>query len=587
MKDMIEIPMRDGVILSGRIYFPDLPKEDLPAILIRTPYFIPNSEWRWFPEEFAAFLSNGYVVLFNNERGRYWSEGEYTFLAGAKNDGYDVIEWIVQQSWSNGKVGTWGCSSSAEHQLGLMTEDHPAHAAAIPIAPGSGIGQVNGLHPQGYFYRGGVFQMPWVRWYYQYGFNEFPGFGDDLTREDKLRLSRFYNLWAEKPDVDWYRALRELPLNNLVNNLGGLHSDYSDFITRLPGDTAWHNTDFVNEGDTFGVPALWINSWYDVSFGPASMEIFNYAQEHAAGNEAATNQFMIISATDHCAQGRETEAYYYGDRFLGDARFDYTDLYIKWFDHWLKGEDNGITTRPEIRLYTMGKHDWESFDAWPPENAEEMALYLYSDGNANTKFGDGYLSSEYPDKSQTDSFVSDPSNPVPSLGDNDWGMIPENRSGSYDQAPNETRRDVLVYTTAILEKPVQVTGPVKVIVHLSADVKDTDLAAKLVDVYPDGRAFNVAESIQRVRYRNGYNQPELMKEGEVYKVEIGPLLTSNMFKEGHRIRLEIAGSNFPRFARNLNTGGNNFDEEKMRVAHIAIHHGPEYPSRMELSVIPE
>ncbi len=455
----------------------------------------------------------------------------------------------------------------------------------IPMAAGAGIGEVGGFHPQGMFYRGGVMQMPWFRWYYQYGFNEFPTFPGELIRDDRIRLNRFYDLWAEKPDVNWERAIRELPLMNLIDNVGGLKSDFSQFIQQLPNDLAWHDVEFAGDRDMFGVPSLTINSWYDISFGPSSMALFNHMQNNAFDHESAENQFMVISATNHCSQSTETKEYYYGDRFLGDASFDYLELYIQWFDYWLKGINNGVTHREKIQLYTMGKNKWEYFSQWPPEDAQDVIFYLSSKGQANSKFGDGKLVTQQSSESDFDSFIYDPSNPVPSLGDNDWGMIPELRSGSFDQSPIEIRNDVLVYSTSVLEEDIQVTGPVKVIIYLSSVVKDTDITAKLVDVYPDGRAFNVTESIQRVRWRDGYENPTFMEKGEVYKVEIGPLLTSNMFKKGHKIRLEISSSNFPRFARNLNTGGNNYDETDWMIAHNKVHHSMEYPSRVILSVV--
>ncbi len=586
MVDMVEIPMRDGVSLIARIYFPDLPKRDLPAILIRSPYFMPRSDFRWFANEMAVFLQNGYVIVVNNERGRYWSEGEYTFLAGAKNDGYDVIEWISQQDWSNGKVGTWGCSSSAEHQLGLATRDHPAHAAMIPMCAGAGIGEIGNYHPQGMFYRGGVVQMPWVRWYFQYGFNEFPGFGGNLSRDDRLRLSRFYPLWTEKPEVNWSEALRHLPFMDQIEALGGLHSDFRRFVQQLPDDPAWHQVEFASEKDSFGVPALHFNAWYDISFGPSSLALFKHMRTHAFDEEAAKNQFMVISATNHCQQTVETENYFYGDRFLGDARFDYFQLYVDWFDHWLKGIDNGVSERSRYQIYTMGKNQWEYFEQWPPASAEEINYYLSSESGANSLYGDGILTTTIPSEDGFDIYLYNPANPVPSIGDNDWGMIPEIRSGSYDQSPVEVRTDVLVYTSPVQEKGVQATGPVRIILFLSSDARDTDLTAKLVDVYPDGKAYNVAESIQRVRWREGYDQPVLMEEGEVYRVEVGPLLTSNLFKKGHRIRLEVSSSNFPRFERNLNTGGNNYDETAGVVATNMIHLGPSTPSRMIIPGVP-
>ncbi|MEE4284531.1 MAG: CocE/NonD family hydrolase [Mariniphaga sp.] len=218
------------------------------------------------------------------------------------------------------------------------------------------------------------------------------------------------------------------------------------------------------------------------------------------------------------------------------------------------------STEKQNQLYTMGKNLWEYFNEWPPKKAKKMTMYLSSENGANTKFGDGALSQTEPIQNKHDEFIYDPANPVPSLGDNHWGYLAEMKSGSYDQSPVEIRQDVLVYSTPVLTEDLQITGPVEVILYLSSDVKDTDLTAKLVDVYPDGKAYNVAESIQRVRWREGYKKPVFMEEGNVYKMEIGPLLTSNQFKKEHQIRIEISSSNFPRFERNLNTGGNNYDK---------------------------
>jgi putative CocE/NonD family hydrolase len=464
--------------------------------------------------------------------------------------------------------------------------DHPAHAAMIPMCAGAGIGEFDEYHPQGMFYRAGVVQMPWVRWYYQYGFNEFPIFKGELTREDRIRLNNFYPLWAEKPRVDWSKALRYLPLMDQIENIGGLKSDFRRFVQQLPDDSNWHKVEFVSEKDSFGVPALHINAFYDISFGPSSISLYEHMISNAYDHETAENQFMIISATNHCSQTGESKHYYYGDRFLGDARFDYYGLYIKWFDYWLKGIDNNIINRPKFQVFTMSKNKWEYFNSWPPEISEEIAYYLESNPEANTKYINGTLQLTVPKKNSYDEYKYDPANPVPSLGDNDWGMIPEVKSGSFDQSGIEFRKDVLVYSSSILKEDIQVTGFVRVIVYLSSDVKDTDLTAKLVDVYPDGKAFNVAESIQRVRWREGYEKQKFMKKGEVYEVEIGPLITSNLFKIGHQIRLEVSSSNFPRFERNLNTGGNNYDETEWLIATNRIHHGPDHPSRIILNVIP-
>lgn len=585
MVDMVGIPMRDGIKLNSRIYFPKLPRKNLPTVLVRTPYHIPTGDFTWFSTTMATFLKNGYAVVVNNERGRYWSEGDYTFLTGAKNDGYDVIEWIVNQPWSNGKVGTYGCSSSGEHQLGLATMDHPGHAAMIPAAAGAGIGKFGEYWPQGMFYRGGVVQMVWVDWYYLRGQNEFPKFNENLSWEEKQKLGRYYDLWAKKPKVDWEKTHLHLPFMNQLKSVGALNSDFDEFSQRFPNDPQWKKLDFARDNEKYGVPALHVNSWYDCSFGPSSMALFEHMKENAYDPESGENQYMIIAPTNHCGQFGATENFHYGDRYLGNAYFDYNKLYLDWFDYWLKGKDNGVLDRKQFQLFTMGKNQWEYFEEWPPAEAREKTLYLSSKTGANTKFGDGILSQSVPSLNKQDGFIYDPANPVPSLGDNDWGFLTEMKSGSFDQSPIEIRQDVLVFSSPVLKEELQITGPVKVILYLSSNAKDTDLTAKLVDVYPDGKAYNVAESIQRVRWREGYEKPVFMKSGEVYEVEIGPLLTSNLFKKGHQIRLEVSSSNFPRFERNLNTGGNNYDESEWVKANNNIHQGPEYPSRMVFYVV--
>lgn len=582
---MVGIPMRDGVELNSRIYFPPGSRENLPTVLMRTPYFFPSREEGW-AEEIATFLQNGYAVVFQNERGRYWSEGKFTYLVGARDDGYDTVEWLVDRPWSNGKVGTFGCSSSAEHQLGLATTDHPGHAAMIPMGAGAGIGTVGGYQEQGNFYRGGVWQTLWLSWYYSSGYKDFPTFRRELSREEKIRINRFYDLAAETPPVDMDEAVWGLPLMDLMDEVEGPPSDFYRFIKFLPNDPRWEQVNLVGDGDPWGVPSLWVNSWYDISMGP-NMALYNYVRNGAGDRTVAENQFAIIAATAHCDQRSETKETVIGERNIGDARFDYLNLFVDWFDYWLKGEENGVTDRPEVQLYTMGKNEWQYFENWPPAETEEVPFYFGSDEGANSRLGDGRLVRGEPSSGDgdADEFVYDPGHPVPSVGGSVCCFSEDFQPGSFDQASVELRNDILIYTTPPLEEGVQVTGPVKVILHVSSDVPDTDFTAKLIDVYPDGRAYNLAESIQRARWREGFDEPVFMEEGNVYKVEVGPLLTSNFFPAGHRIRIEISSSNFPRFARNLNTGGNNYDEAEWQTAHSRVHHTLEHPSRIVLPIV--
>ena len=295
----------------------------------------------------------------------------------------------------------------------------------------------------------------------------------------------------------------------------------------------------------------------------------------------------MIAPVGHCAYKRATEETIVGERSMGDARLDYDALTFGWFDHFLMGEDNHLLdTMPRVRYFTMGSNKWQSSDTWPPKGAAPVTFYLSSGGKANTGDGDGKLALKPAPADLPDGFTYDPMNPVPTHGGNVCCNGPSVTPGSLDQRTMETRPDILVYTTDALKEGMEVSGPVEVNLYVSSDRKDTDFTVKLIDVYPDGRAYNLDESIQRVRYREGYEgAPVWMEGGKVYKVTVGPLNTSNFFDAGHKIRIEVSSSNFPRFDRNLNTGGHNYDEATGLAAHNQVHHSKQYPSAIKLSVV--
>jgi putative CocE/NonD family hydrolase len=272
---------------------------------------------------------------------------------------------------------------------------------------------------------------------------------------------------------------------------------------------------------------------------------------------------------------------------MGDARLDYDALTYGWFDHFLKGEDNKILDNtPKVRYYTMGLNKWQTSNTWPPEGAQPMTLYLTSGGRANTLYGDGALTPGPAPTDKPDSFVFDPLNPVPSYGGNVCCTGNAVTGGAFDQRAMETRNDILVYTSEPLAEPIQVSGPVEATLYVSSDAKDTDVTIKLIDVLPDGTAYNLDETIQRLRYRNGYEKPPVwMERGKVYPVTLQPMTTSNYFPASHRIRIEISSSNFPRFDRNMNTGGRNYDETTGVVAHNSIHHSQQFASKIVLTVV--
>jgi putative CocE/NonD family hydrolase len=270
---------------------------------------------------------------------------------------------------------------------------------------------------------------------------------------------------------------------------------------------------------------------------------------------------------------------------MGDARLDYDALVYGWFDTWLKGDDDGfLDSLPKVQYFTMGSNVWQSAETWPPPGIEPETYYLSSDSGANSVFGDGLLSTTAPTAAGRDDFVYDPTFPVPSYGGNVCCTGNAIRAGSFDQRQMEARDDILVYSTEPLAEGVEVTGKIDITLYVSSDARDTDFTVKLIDVYPDGRAYNLDETIQRVRYREGYDREVFMEPGEVYEVNVSPMTTSNWFGPGHRIRIEVSSSNFPRFDRNLNTGGNNFDESEGVVANNTVHFSAEHPSRIRLPI---
>ncbi len=586
----VMMPMRDGIRLCTDIYRPKT-DEPVPVIFSRTPYNFNswgNGERRTRTAERAyEAVRRGYAYVVQNERGRYFSEGEWDILGVPLTDGYDAFTWMKNQDWCNGKIGTLGCSSTAEWQMAVAALDHPSHAAMVPMGFGAGVGRVGDYYEQGNWYRGGAVQMLFIAWLYSVEHDRFkPRIPEGATQEDLIRISRFYDLAPENPRVDMSEALAHLPVKDIIKNIHGKREIFDKMIVRKPNDPAWYEGGLYHDDMGFGVPSFWFCSWYDVSISP-NLALFNHVRNNIEDEEVADHQYLVIAPTLHCAYQRATENTIVGERNVGDARLNYDELIYGWFDWWLKGEDNDFKANtPRVQYYTMGANEWRQAEQWPPRQAEMQTFYLSSGGNANSLYGDGALTRTKPgDNAPTDAFTYDPMNPVPSYGGNVCCTGNAVKGGSFDQQKMEARNDILVYTSDPLEEGVEVTGFIESTLYVSSDAKDTDFTIKLIDVYPDGRAYNLDETIQRARYREGYDKEVFMEDGEVYKLEMTPMSTSNYFAKGHRIRIEVSSSNFPRFSRNLNTGGDNFDEEEGVVARNRVHHSGEYPSQIRLPIL--
>lgn len=585
----VMMPMRDGIRLATDIYRPKT-EEKVPIIFSRTPYNFNSwgdgKQRTRTAERALDAVKRGYAYVVQNERGRYYSEGEWDILGVPLTDGYDAFTWMREQPWSNGKIGTIGCSSTAEWQMAVAALDHPSHAAMVPQGYGAGVGRVGKINEQGNWYRGGVEQMLFFSWLYGVEHDKFkPRIPAGATQEDLIRISRFYDLAPENPAVDMAEAMKHLPIQDILKNINGKQEIFDKMIRRKPNDSAWYEGGLYHDNMELAVPSFWFASWYDVSITP-NLALFNHVRNNAKDKNIRDNQYLVIAPTLHCGYTRATENTVVGERSVGDARLNYEEQIYAWLDLWLKGEKNDFKQKtPRVQYFTMGSNKWQAAETWPPKNAKPTAYYLNSEGNANSLEGDGKLTTSKATSDKADSFVYDPMKPVPSYGGNVCCTGNAVEGGSFDQQEMEKRTDILVYTTDVLEKGVEVSGFIEATLFVSSNAKDTDFTIKIIDVYPDGTAYNLDETIQRVRYREGYDKEVFMKKGEVYQLDLTPMSTSNYFEKGHRIRIEISSSNFPRFARNLNTGGNNYDESVGVVANNKVHHSPQYISKIVLPII--
>ena len=595
----VMLPMRDGVRLATDVYRPKNATGPVPTIFVKTPYNFNYWDVRLgAPRDMSAALTavkRGYAYVQQNERGHFFSEGNYDILGAPTSDGEDAIEWITTQPWSNGKLGAIGCSSTAEWQMAVAARKPKGFASMVAQGYGAGVGRVGPWYEQGNWFRGGAVQMLFITWINGQQNQVRPMFPAGTTQEELVAASRMFDLAPQMPPVDWSKALWHLPMEDILESVNGPRGIYADsmpvptggrMIQRTPNDPAWYRGGLYNDDMPFDVPAYWFMSWYDVSVGP-NLEMFRVAREKASP-EVAAKQYAVIAPVAHCAFTRATDSTVVGERHMGDARLDYDAMTYGWFDHTLKGEQNGLLdTLPRVRYFTMGSNEWQSADAWPPPGAKPVTYYLTSGGRANTLNGDGRLVTQAPRAAARDTFTYDPMKPVPSYGGNVCCTGNAVQAGSFDQRKMEERPDILVYTTEPLKEGVEVSGPVTVTLYVESDARDTDFTVKLIDVDTEGRAYNLDETIQRMRWREGYDrEPVWMEKGKVARVTLGPLNTSNYFKPGHRIRIEVSSSNFPRFDRNLNTGGDNVSESEGVVAHNAVHHSRRHPSSVTLTVVP-
>jgi putative CocE/NonD family hydrolase len=559
----VEVKMRDGITLRADVYRPDT-SEPLPVLLQRTPY------GKAFTGTTFALMAaeRGYAVVNQDTRGRWASEGDGYPLVHEKNDGYDTVEWAAQQPWSDSKVGMFGLSYMGYTQFAAAVTHPPSLRTIIPT--------VTFCDAHSLAYRGGALALGvGVSWSLiavsSMAIMRHPG-----TDEEKDRLMG--QLIAAVDGMSLGQSFSHLPLSAIpLIGRDGLIPFLADWIAHPTPDDYWHRMNCPHESVT--IPAFHIGGWYDI-FIANTLRDFSSIRDQ--GN---TRQKLLVGPWVHGSW----------DANAGEADFGLQasafllvpdEIQLRWFDYWLKGIENGIMEEPPLRIFVMGDNRWRSENEWPLARTRYTRFYLHSGGAANSLDGDGTLAPEAPSEEPVDAFVYDPRNPVPTRGGGLCCWQAALPPGAYDQREVETRPDVLVYTTPILERDVEVTGPLEVHLWAATSAPDTDFTAKLVDVGPCGYARNIQDAIIRARYRNSLTQAEPLRPGEVYEYTIDLGATSNVFKAGHRIRLEISSSNFPRFDRNPNTGHAIGEDKGLRTALQTVLHDAGYPSHIVLPIIP-
>jgi putative CocE/NonD family hydrolase len=549
MRFDVPVAMRDGVKLSADIYLPDAPGP-FPAVLSRTPY---DNSTDVHVDLGLFYARRGYAYVAQDCRGRYDSEGTFYAYTADAEDGFDTQEWVGGQAWCNGKIGTVGASYGGHTQWMPAPLGSKYLKAMVPRVTPSDIWIEDA-------YAGGVFRL---------ALGLFWGLRNHGRVGQNARVH------------DWEQVFRSLPLIEADRQHGRDVKFYQDWVRHSTYDDYWRKLSNLDSYPKIDTPALHMGGWFDAYTGGALIN-FNGMIQQGKTAEARRGQKIVIGPWRH-ALSASTRL---GQLDFGpQSMLDLTALELRWFDYWLKGIDNGIMDEPPIQVFVMGENVWRDEHEWPLARTQYASYHLHSGGGAGRLISDGSLSLEPPRDEPMDGYVYDPENPVPTWG----GTFHDDtvmKVGPWDQRPIEAREDVLVFTGPVLEQDTEVTGAVVAKIYASSSAPDTDFTARLVDVYPDGRAMYVCEGVVRARYRESNEHPTMMEQGKVYEFTIEMEVTCNLFKQGHRIRLDISSSNFPRNDRNLNTGHRIGMDAEMRVAEQVIYHTAEYPSHVILPIIP-
>jgi len=543
----VYIPMRDGVKLAANIARPAADGR-YPVILVRTPYGKDNGE----DDDGLYHARRGYVFVIQDCRGTGESDGEWDPGHHERRDGLDTLEWVLAQPWCNGTVGTSGGSYLGFTQWAIAPDAGERVASMFTVVP------LVDWYKDG-TYKDGALSLALMT-----------GWGSGMIRPKEGEGAGI------EREIEWERAWRYLPLATWDDVLGVKVPFLRDWVAHPSFGSYWATMRVIDRMDEVAAPNITVTGWYDI-FVNQAFETVGTVARTAKSQRARNHQYLVVGpwghGINHVGGGLE---------FGRQSRIDLDDLRDKWFDYWLKGEDTGVDMWPHVRMFVMGRNEWRDEQEWPLARTQYTPYYLHSDGAANSVNGTGALNMVKPDEEPSDLYIYDPNDPVPTTGGCNM-ILP---GGPHDQRDVEARDDVLVYTSDVLEEDVEVTGAVKAVIWASSSAPDTDWTAKLVDVHPDGRGFNLCDGIVRARYRESSTDPTLIEPGKVYRYEIDMWVTSNVFLAGHRIRVQISSSNFPRFDRNPNTGHTYGTDAELRKATQAVYHDTARPSYILLPVIP-
>jgi putative CocE/NonD family hydrolase len=554
LKD-VAVSMRDGVVLRADVW---LPKAEgrFPTLVYRTPYGKEDAPKEW--STFEKLPARGYAVVIQDVRGRYASDGEFLPYQNEGKDGYDTIEWAARQPWSDGNVGTFGLSYPGAVQW-LAAVENPLHLKAMVPA-------MTFSTPRNFFYSGGLFDGSWLEWIWM-------NIAPDARKRKNLPGPRTEEearaAWKlEHERLEGYLPLRDLP------DLKQAAPFYYQWLAHAPADPWWDWAELRNKYDRVHCAVLNFSGWYDEAYGPdgATTNFNGLLAARKGAKDTATR--TIIGPWTHGAQDTQKS----GEREFGPtALVDYDALILRWMDHYVRGMDNGIEREAPVRIFAMGTNTWRDEKTWPLERAQATSLFLAAD-SVNSRVGK-LLSVSGESKAKTSSFHSDPAHPVADI----YGTY-----GAHDYRALIGREDVLVFDSEPMAKDTEVTGPITAEMYVSAEVKDFDLWVRLLDVAPDGTAFNLMSpglDALRASWRDETVKPELLEPGKIYRLTLDRMLTSNTFLKGHTIRVQISGAFYPHFSRNLQTGESEIESKESRIGRIVVHHDAQHASRIILPIV--